>query len=128
MRFCGRRRIWQKNKRLLKLCSSLKVASRLPLREYLLIVPAAWTAISDLPLEKTVRAVRIVDSKCFDQRNHIHDQFRGVWNGLVRVDFEQHSVTINKDLPGQSLRLFVLVTSTNPKKTMVQISTRPSSA
>jgi centromere/kinetochore protein ZW10 len=68
----------------------------------LLTFSAAWTAISDLPLEKTVRAVRILDAKCFDQRRYIHDKFTNVWNGLIRVDFDQRSVTINKDLPGMS--------------------------
>ena len=101
-RFCGRQRISQKSKRLLKLFSSLKVAFEPPLTASLLTFPAAWTAISDLPLEKTVRAVRILDAKCFDQRRYIHDKFTKVWNGLIRVDFDQRSVTINKDLPGTS--------------------------
>ncbi|KAH8754433.1 hypothetical protein BGZ57DRAFT_933673 [Hyaloscypha finlandica] len=73
--------------------------------EALFKLEAAWTAISDLPLEKTVRAVRILDAKCFDQRRYIHDKFTNVWNGLIRVDFDQRSVTINKDLPDQGTNL-----------------------
>jgi protein transport protein DSL1/ZW10 len=46
--------------------------------------------------------VRILDAKCFDQRRYIHDQFTGVWNGLIRVDFDQRSITINKELLGTS--------------------------
>ena len=68
--------------------------------EYSLTVSAAWAAISGLPLEKTVRAVRILDTKCFDQRQHIHEQFTKVWNGLVDVDPKQKTITINKELPG----------------------------
>ncbi|KAE9366406.1 centromere/kinetochore protein-like protein zw10 [Stipitochalara longipes BDJ] len=73
--------------------------------EALFKLEAAWKAISDLPLEKTVRAVRILDAKCFDQRRNIHEQFTKVWNGLVNVDFNQNIITINKDLPDQGTNL-----------------------
>ncbi len=71
-------------------------------RSAILTVLAAWSAITDLPLEKTTRAVRILDTKCFDQRHHIHDQFTNIWNKLVQVDRDQKTITINKELPGLS--------------------------
>jgi centromere/kinetochore protein ZW10 len=61
---------------------------------------AAWSAITYLPLEKTTRAVRLLDSKCFDQRSHIYEQFTHVWNKLVHVNSDQRIITINKELPG----------------------------
>ncbi|PMD34525.1 centromere/kinetochore protein-like protein zw10 [Hyaloscypha variabilis F] len=73
--------------------------------EALFKLEAAWTAISHLPLEKTVRAVRILDSKCFDQHRHIYEQFTNVWNGLVNVDLKQRSITINKNSPDQGTDL-----------------------
>jgi centromere/kinetochore protein ZW10 len=63
---------------------------------------AAWKAIAELPLERTTRAVRILDSKCFDQRHSIHEQFTNVWNKLVQVDRDQKAIIINKELPGLS--------------------------
>jgi centromere/kinetochore protein ZW10 len=70
------------------------------LQRTIVTVIAAWSAITDLPLEKTTRAVRLLDSKCFDQRSHIYEQFTHVWNKLVHVDPDQRIITINKELPG----------------------------
>jgi centromere/kinetochore protein ZW10 len=58
----------------------------------------AWTAITDIPLEKSTRAMRLLDTKCFDLRRLIHDQFTRVWNALIRVDFDQSTITINAQL------------------------------
>lgn len=58
----------------------------------------AWTAITDIPLEKSTRAMRLLDTKCFDLRRFIHDQFTQVWNTLIQVDFDRRTITINKEL------------------------------
>lgn len=59
-----------------------------------------------MPLEpNTTRAVRLLDSKCFDLRAAIHDQFTIVWNGLIRVDYDANTITINKELPNQDTTL-----------------------
>jgi centromere/kinetochore protein ZW10 len=58
---------------------------------------AAWTAITYIPLEKSTRAMRLLDTKCFDLRRFIRDQFTQVWNTLIQVNFDWGTITINKE-------------------------------
>jgi centromere/kinetochore protein ZW10 len=74
----------------------------------MLTAVAAWTAITDIPLEKTTRAMLLLDSKCFDLRRIIHDQFTHVWNALIKVDLDQRTIIINKQLPSLSTFRFRL--------------------
>ncbi|PMD15693.1 centromere/kinetochore protein-like protein zw10 [Hyaloscypha hepaticicola] len=82
-----------------------ELAAKQSIVEALFKLEAAWKAIGELPLEKTTRAVRILDSKCFDQRHTIHEQFTNVWNKLVQVDRDQKAIIINKELPNEGTNL-----------------------
>jgi centromere/kinetochore protein ZW10 len=69
---------------------------------FMLTAVAAWTAIVDIPLEKTTRAMRLLDTKFFDLRRIIYDQFTQVWKALIKVDLDHNNITINKQLPSLS--------------------------
>jgi centromere/kinetochore protein ZW10 len=47
----------------------------------------------------------LLDTKCFDLRASIHDQFTIVWNGLIRIDHDTKTITVNKELPNQDTTL-----------------------
>jgi hypothetical protein len=42
--------------------------------------------------------MRLLDTKCFDLRRIIHDQFEQVWNALIKIDLEHSAITIHKQL------------------------------
>lgn len=65
----------------------------------------SWTAIAEIPLDKSIRAIRTLDGRCFDLRRSIHEQITEVWKSLVYVDFDESTITINAALPGMSMFL-----------------------
>ncbi len=57
------------------------------------------------PMEKNTRALRLLDTKCFELRNHIQIQFSIVWKALIRADLDNRVLTITKKLDGQDTDL-----------------------
>lgn len=72
----------------------------------MLILLDAWRHLGEIPLEKTTRAMRLLDSRCFELRGLVHEQFSAIWKALVSVNLEQASITINKELPGNMIPRF----------------------
>lgn len=72
-----------------------------------LTVPAAWQILGEIPLEKTTRVMRLLDSRCFELRVLIHEQFSTIWEALISVDREQSTITVNREVPGRYCALSV---------------------
>ncbi|KAF4626360.1 hypothetical protein G7Y89_g11800 [Cudoniella acicularis] len=65
----------------------------------------AWVNIAAIPSDTSVRAMRILDTRSFDLRAFIHEQFESVWNGLVQFDLDQRTLTVNKSIPSETMTL-----------------------
>ncbi len=50
--------------------------------------------------------MRILDSRCFELRGLVHEQFSSLWKALVDVNLDEASITINKELPGNQVARF----------------------
>ncbi|PVH71756.1 centromere/kinetochore protein-like protein zw10 [Cadophora sp. DSE1049] len=69
------------------------------------MLEAAWKSLGEIPLEKTTRVMRLLDSRCFELRVHLHEQFSAVWKTLISIDREQSKITINRDIPGDTTNI-----------------------
>ncbi|KAK0109492.1 hypothetical protein ONS95_002182 [Cadophora gregata] len=66
------------------------------------MLEAAWKSLGEIPLEKTTRVMRLLDSRCFELRVHIREQFSTVWETLISIDREQAKITINREIQGDT--------------------------
>ncbi|KAH6694901.1 centromere/kinetochore protein-like protein zw10 [Leptodontidium sp. MPI-SDFR-AT-0119] len=66
------------------------------------MLEAAWQILGEIPLEKTTRVMRLLDSRCFELRVLIHEQFSTIWEALISVDREQSTITVNREVPGDT--------------------------
>ncbi|KAH8804607.1 centromere/kinetochore protein-like protein zw10 [Xylogone sp. PMI_703] len=62
----------------------------------------AWKSSEKIPLEKTTRAVRLLDARYSQLRDSLQTQLLTVWNSLVSIDKEQKCLTINQSLGSQN--------------------------
>ncbi|KAH7408986.1 centromere/kinetochore protein-like protein zw10 [Cadophora sp. MPI-SDFR-AT-0126] len=69
------------------------------------MLEAAWKSLAEIPLEKTTRVMRLLDSRCFELRVHIHEQFSAVWETLIKIDREQSTITINQEIQGDTTNI-----------------------
>ncbi|KAF8850831.1 hypothetical protein BDZ45DRAFT_184064 [Acephala macrosclerotiorum] len=67
----------------------------------------AFATIAKIPLEKTARALRLLDQRAFDLRTHIREQLLNVWYALVHIQEENGLVTvkIHDKLPNEPTTL-----------------------
>ncbi|CZR67503.1 uncharacterized protein PAC_17402 [Phialocephala subalpina] len=67
----------------------------------------AFTTIAKIPLEKTARALRLLDQRAFDLQTHIREQLLSVWYALVHIREENGLVTmtIHDKLPDEPTTL-----------------------
>ncbi|EKD13112.1 centromere kinetochore protein [Drepanopeziza brunnea f. sp. 'multigermtubi' MB_m1] len=63
----------------------------------------AWKRLGDIPLEKSTRAMRLLDSRSFELRMQIHEQFATIWKELINVKPDHAVITINRVLPGTAM-------------------------
>jgi hypothetical protein len=52
--------------------------------------------------DDTTRAMRVIDDRCSQLRDFIHEQLEDVWNALIRFVLDAKTLTINQSLPGRS--------------------------
>jgi centromere/kinetochore protein ZW10 len=67
----------------------------------------SFAAIAKIPLEKTIRAVRLLDKKATDLRAHLKEHLFNVWDALVHIRQENGaiSITISEKLPNEATSL-----------------------
>lgn len=66
-----------------------------------LMSEGAWEALSKVPMDKTSRAIRLLDTECFAVREAIRTQFIIVWKALVRIDVDNKTLTVSKSIEGE---------------------------
>ena len=62
----------------------------------------AWATISEVPTDTTVRAMKILDQRCFTLRSAMHEQFEVIWKALIVVNMDDGVITINQTIPSMS--------------------------
>lgn len=59
-----------------------------------------------IPVERTTRAIRLLDDRCLELRGYIRDQLVGVWRSLVHWEKgEKKSLTISGTIEGEQTTL-----------------------
>ncbi|KAG4438487.1 hypothetical protein IFR05_006010 [Cadophora sp. M221] len=66
------------------------------------MLEAAWKILGEIPLDKTTRVMRLLDSRCFELRILIHEQFSTTWEALISVDRDESTITVNREVPGDT--------------------------
>ncbi|KUJ07758.1 centromere/kinetochore protein-like protein zw10 [Mollisia scopiformis] len=66
-----------------------------------------FTSIAKIPLEKSTRAVRLLDNRASGLREHFREQLLNVWHNLVHVEQENgvFSFTVQEKLPNEPTTL-----------------------
>ncbi|KAH7306101.1 centromere/kinetochore protein-like protein zw10 [Rhexocercosporidium sp. MPI-PUGE-AT-0058] len=82
-----------------------ELASERRIIDGLHMLEAAWKSLGEIPLEKTTRVMRLLDSRCFELRVLIHEQFSTIWKALIIVDREESTITINREVPGDTTNI-----------------------
>ncbi|KAL2068605.1 hypothetical protein VTL71DRAFT_14942 [Oculimacula yallundae] len=77
-------------------------ASEKSIIERLHMLEAAFDGLGLVPLEKTSRVMRLLDSRCFEIRASLHEQFNSLWKALINVDRESSTITFNPGIPGET--------------------------
>ncbi len=77
----------------------------------MLINSECWKLLAEIPLEKTTRAIRLLETRWFQLQARIHEQFSTVWKSLVHVDTVQGNITINNRILGMKWTLGVFFNS-----------------
>jgi centromere/kinetochore protein ZW10 len=58
--------------------------------------------MDNIPVERTTRAIRLLDDRCFELRTFIHEQLTGVWQNLVYWDEgDKKRLTIRTAIEGE---------------------------
>ncbi|CZS94014.1 uncharacterized protein RAG0_04056 [Rhynchosporium agropyri] len=70
--------------------------------ERLHMLEAAFNALNGVKLEKTSRAMRLLDTRCFAIRASLQEELFTIWKALIIVDQEVSTITIRRELPGST--------------------------
>ncbi|RFU26758.1 hypothetical protein B7463_g9583, partial [Scytalidium lignicola] len=62
----------------------------------------AWKSAEKVPLEKTTRAVRLLDARYSQLRDSLQKQLLALWNSLVSINKEQKCLTISQTLSNEN--------------------------
>jgi centromere/kinetochore protein ZW10 len=81
------------------------------IQSHMLIWIDAWKRLGDIPLEKSTRAMRLLDSRSFELRMQIHEQFATIWKELIHVKPDQALITINRVLPGEKSAILAMLSA-----------------
>lgn len=58
----------------------------------------ARVMILDIPTQKSVTAVKLLQQRWIRLKSSVHEQFVHVWNALVHFDVEERALTIHNEL------------------------------
>ncbi|TAQ89496.1 hypothetical protein B7494_g2192 [Chlorociboria aeruginascens] len=78
--------------------SAERVATDGRIIDALLSLENAARMMADIPIDRTTRAWRILDERCYTIQESIHEQVHVFWTGLIYLNFEERSLTINEKL------------------------------
>jgi centromere/kinetochore protein ZW10 len=66
---------------------------------------AASKSISDIPVDKSARPMRLLEQKSSELKKTIHDQLSTVWSTLVEIDTQLETITIKDPMTQDSMSI-----------------------
>jgi len=69
------------------------VTNRLPL--------GSWNELDAIPVNKSCRAIKLLDIRAFELKSDVHEVFDRVWNALIHVDAEVGRISIGSPQEGR---------------------------
>lgn len=70
-------------------------------RRILHLLEKSWTQLDAVPVNKSCRAIRLLDIRAFELKSDVHEVFDRVWTTLVNVDVEQGRISISSSRQGE---------------------------
>ncbi|KAK3403202.1 hypothetical protein B0T20DRAFT_19354 [Sordaria brevicollis] len=69
------------------------------------LLERSWKELDAVPVNKSCRAIKLLDIRAFELKSDVHQVFDHVWNTLIRVDIEGHKVSISDTKEGEAMSL-----------------------
>ncbi|KAL2021459.1 hypothetical protein VTK56DRAFT_7092 [Thermocarpiscus australiensis] len=69
------------------------------------LLERSWKELDAIPVNKSCRAIKLLDIRAFELKSDVHEVFDHVWNALVHVDIENHRVSISNSREDEPMGL-----------------------
>ncbi|KAK4203249.1 hypothetical protein QBC40DRAFT_337708 [Triangularia verruculosa] len=69
------------------------------------LLERSWKELDAIPVSKSCRAIKLLDIRAFELKSDVHQVFDHVWNTLINVDVEKHTVTITSNREDEPMSL-----------------------
>ena len=66
-----------------------------------MLSPGSWKELDVVPVNKSCRAIKLLDIRAFELKSDVHQVFDHVWNALIHVDIEGHKLSISDTRQGK---------------------------
>ncbi|KAH6845410.1 hypothetical protein B0I37DRAFT_406934 [Chaetomium sp. MPI-CAGE-AT-0009] len=69
------------------------------------LLEKSWKQLDIVGVNRSCRAVKLLDIRAFELKSDVHDVFDHVWNALIKVDVETRSVSISSSREDEPMSL-----------------------
>ncbi|KAK1835941.1 Centromere/kinetochore protein zw10 [Podospora conica] len=69
------------------------------------LLEKSWTQMDSIPINKSCRAIRLLDIRAFELKSDVHEVFDRVWSTLVNVDVEHQRISISSSRQDEPMNL-----------------------
>jgi len=69
------------------------------------LLERSWNELDAIPVNKSCRAIRLLDIRAYELKSDVHEVFARVWNTLVRVDAEAGRISIGSPQEDEPMSL-----------------------
>ncbi|KAJ4419027.1 ribosome biogenesis protein ytm1 [Neurospora sp. IMI 360204] len=69
------------------------------------LLERSWKELDAVPVNKSCRAIKLLDIRAFELKSDVHQVFDHVWNTLIHVDIEGHKVSISDTKQDEAMSL-----------------------
>ncbi|KAK3373951.1 hypothetical protein B0T24DRAFT_576679 [Lasiosphaeria ovina] len=69
------------------------------------LLEKSWNELDTISVDKSCRAIKLLDLRAFELKSSVHEVFDHVWSSLVRVDVEKQTMSISDAQQGEPMGL-----------------------
>ncbi|KAK0720343.1 hypothetical protein B0H67DRAFT_643608 [Lasiosphaeris hirsuta] len=69
------------------------------------LLEKSWNELDVIPVDKSCRAIRLLDIRAFELKSDVHEVFDHVWKSLVHVDIDNQKISIISSKQDESMNL-----------------------
>ncbi|KAK4032933.1 Centromere/kinetochore protein zw10 [Parachaetomium inaequale] len=69
------------------------------------LLEKSWKQLDTVGVNRSCRAVKLLDIRAFELKSDVHEVFEHVWNALIHVDTEKQRVSISSSREDESMSL-----------------------